>query len=581
MKLSIDLLGHFAVAIDGVAVPAAAWKRDRAAAVIKLLALSPRHRIHREQAMDTFWPDLDAEAAGANLRKAIYFARKAMDTHDPVGVTRDILAFADAVEIETDVARFETAADAALRGKDPAECARAAALYSGALLPDDRFVEWLDAPRERLRQTYADLLRAGGLWDKLIELDPTDEAAQCALMQAALDAGNRSLAIRQFDQLRERLHVELGVGPGRGAIELYERALALSGVQPATPSERIRASLAWALVHLQSGAFDKAAELARETRAQALAAGLAREVGEAGAVLGLTAHMQGRWRELFREEFIEWVRTGDPFVPAVFDGHLCLAEFCLCDARGHVAIGESARELLTVAEAAGSAAGKALACLILGELERCAGNLDEAERLLELSERLHVEADAASGRVLVLERLAEIALARGQKWRASRLIQRAFADAGHSWLSNHLVLRLQALAVRAAISRDKIVEAIRTGDRLLTPHACQPCSMALRTASAVALAEGGQLDQVDRRLNEAERIAGMWQGGPWAAALWEARGVQRQAQANGVRAVAAFAEAAARFEDLGRPLDQARCLHRMSGAVSAPVQPQPASLVAP
>ncbi len=91
--------------------------------------------------------------------------------------------------------------------------------------------------------------------------------------------------------------------------------------------------------------------------------------------------------------------------------------------------------------------------------------------------------------------------------------------------------------------------------------------MALRTASAVALAEDGSLDQVDRRLNEAERIAGMWQGGPWAAALWEARGVQRHAQSNGVRAVAAFAEAAARYEELGRPLDQARCLHRMSTAM--------------
>ena len=569
MKLSIRLLGQFSVSIDADTVPPGAWKRDRAAAVIKLLALSPRHRIHREQAMDTFWPDLDAESAGANLRKAIHFARKALGAHDAIGVVKDILVFADGAEVDTDVAAFTAAADHALRSGDPAECERAAALYTGPLLPDDRFLDWLDAPRQRLQETYAAVLRAGQLWEKLIALDPTNEEAQCALMQAALDAGNRAQAIRQFDRLRERLHAELGVGPSEPAIELYERALALSGVEPAGPSERIRASLAWALVHLQSGAFDKAAELARDTRAQALEASLGREVGEAGAVLGLTAHMQGRWRELFREEFIEWVRAGGKFVPAVFDGHLCLAEFCLCDARGHGAIAQSASELLSVAEAAGSVPGKALACLILGEIARCACDIDEAERLLTLSESLHVEADALSGRVLALERLSEIALARGQKWRASRLIQRAFADAGQSWLSNHLVLRLQALAVRSATTKEKIAEAIRTGDRLLTPHACQPCSMALRTASAVALAEDGNLDQVDRRLNEAERIAGMWQGGPWAAALWEARGVQRHAQSNGVRAVAAFAEAAARYEELGRPLDQARCLHRMSTAMPA------------
>jgi hypothetical protein len=60
----------------------------------------------------------------------------------------------------------------------------------------------------------------------------------------------------------------------------------------------------------------------------------------------------------------------------------------------------------------------------------------------------------------------------------------------------------------------------------------------------------------------------MWNGGPWVAALWEARGVQRRAQGNEERAAAAFGEAAARFEELKRPLDRARCEERMRGAAS-------------
>jgi hypothetical protein len=87
--------------------------------------------------------------------------------------------------------------------------------------------------------------------------------------------------------------------------------------------------------------------------------------------------------------------------------------------------------------------------------------------------------------------------------------------------------------------------------------------MGFRAASAIALAEAGELDQVDRRLDEAERLAGMWNGGPWVAALWEARGVQRRAQGKEDRALAAFSEAAARFGDLGRPLEQARCQARL------------------
>ena len=54
--------------------------------------------------------------------------------------------------------------------------------------------------------------------------------------------------------------------------------------------------------------------------------------------------------------------------------------------------------------------------------------------------------------------------------------------------------------------------------------------MTFRTAAAVALAEAGEVEQVNRRLDEAERVAGMWNGGPWVAAVWEARGGQRRAE---------------------------------------------------
>jgi DNA-binding SARP family transcriptional activator len=563
LRVSIHLLGRFSVSIDDRLVPAADWPRDRAAALVKLLAVSPAHRIHREQAMATFWPDLDVDAAGANLRKAIHFARRSLGVHELIEVSNDIVSLAPHAELEIDAELFEAAAKAALRTRDRGAYERAADLYGGQLLPDDLYVDWLDNPRHQLQQRYTDLLRAGELWQRLIALDPTDEQAQCALMQAALDAGNRVEAIRQFNQLRECLHAELGVGPSAATIALYEKALALSGADPVSPTDRIRASLAWGLVHLQSGEFDKASEIARQTRDLALGANLAREVGEASALLGLASKMQERWSELFRSEFTEWVRTKPAFVQHVFDGHLCPSEFCLCSASGHARVAESARELLAVAEDAESSAGKGLASLLLGEVALFSGNLDEAEKWLMEAERFHLEAGAVAGRVLAIERLAEIALERGQKWRANRLIQRGLAGAEESWLAPHLIMRMQALAVRAATTPEQVAAAILAGDRLMTNSACQPCSMALRTATAIALAEAAELEQVDRRLNDAERIAGMWHGGPWVAALWEARGVQRRAQKNEVRALAAFDEAATRYEDLGRPRDQARCLARM------------------
>ena len=566
MRLRIQLLGQFCVTVNERVVPADAWRRERAAALVKRLALAPGHRLHREQALDLFWPDLEPEAAGANLRKAVHFARRVLGEHDLLELSCEVVALATNAEIFVDTEAFDAAAKTALTSQEPQECERAAALYTGELLPDDRFVDWLDAPREQLRERYAQVLKAGKLWQQLVALDPTDETAQCALMQAALDAGNRGEVIKLFQRLRERLRVDLGVGPKAASIALYEQALAKVETAPASLVDRVRASLAWGLVHLQSGELQKAAQVAREVRALALDGKLAREVGESSALLGLTAHMQGHWLELFRSEFTEWVRAAPEFVSSVFDGHLCLAQFCLCGAGGHDQIRVAASELLTLAESAGSDPGRALALSCLGETALLSGYVDEAERLLSEAERLHTETGAAAGRALALERLAEIQLVRGQKYKANRTVQRAFNVALDSWLNPHLAMRLRALAVQTAASPEDAAQIIAEGDRALYgPGACQPCSMGFRTASAIALAESGEIDAVARRLDEAERLAGMWNGGPWVAAVWEARGVHRFAQGKAERAIAALDEAATRFGELGRPLDQARCRARMKG----------------
>jgi len=77
-RFRIGLLGRFRVAVGGVEVPGEAWRCSKAAALVKLLALAPAHRMHREQVMDVLWPTL-GPAAAANLRKAVHYARRALD----------------------------------------------------------------------------------------------------------------------------------------------------------------------------------------------------------------------------------------------------------------------------------------------------------------------------------------------------------------------------------------------------------------------------------------------------------------------------------------------------------------------
>jgi ATP/maltotriose-dependent transcriptional regulator MalT len=222
-----------------------------------------------------------------------------------------------------------------------------------------------------------------------------------------------------------------------------------------------------------------------------------------------------------------------------------------------------------VAEDAGSTTGRAIATLILGEAELCSGHLDQAANLLEQADRLYEEIDSSAGRSIALQRLAEIALARGQRYRARRMVHRGFRLAESSWLAPHLLMRWQALAIETAGTTAQAVEAVTQGDRWLAEWSmCQPCSMAFRVASAILASQAGNLDQANRRLDEAERLASMWNGGPWVAAVWEGRAYYRHAQGNDEQAAALFREAAARYAALGRSLDQQRCLVRATGAYS-------------
>ena len=69
-----------------VAVPQEAWQHRRGAELVKVLALAPEHRLHREQVIEALWPELPYDAALANLHKAAHFARRAIGESDAVVV---------------------------------------------------------------------------------------------------------------------------------------------------------------------------------------------------------------------------------------------------------------------------------------------------------------------------------------------------------------------------------------------------------------------------------------------------------------------------------------------------------------
>src|SRR5690606_4378119 len=62
VALEVKLLGGFAVAVDGIGIPAGRWSSLRAAHLLQLLSLQPRHRLTRDLTIDALWPQLDPKA---------------------------------------------------------------------------------------------------------------------------------------------------------------------------------------------------------------------------------------------------------------------------------------------------------------------------------------------------------------------------------------------------------------------------------------------------------------------------------------------------------------------------------------
>ncbi|HKD99197.1 MAG TPA: AAA family ATPase [Micromonosporaceae bacterium] len=229
--LRIRVLGGFQAEIGGRSVAAEAWRRSGAAALIKLLAVTPGHRMHREELIDVLWPELDQAAGGRRLTKALHFARRAVG-NERVQLRDDLISLG-ADELWVDLDAFEAAAR---RG----ETDEALALYTGELLPENRFDGWAELRRAQARADAVHLLLDQGVeraergdsrgasasFEYLLTIDPLHEEAHAHLMRLAALNGQRHVAVRWYGRLVEQLREEMGVPPNADVQRLYADILA-------------------------------------------------------------------------------------------------------------------------------------------------------------------------------------------------------------------------------------------------------------------------------------------------------------------------------------------------------------------
>jgi DNA-binding SARP family transcriptional activator len=252
--LSIQLLGGFCVTIGSRIVHESEWCLRKTKNVIKLLALAPQHRLHREQMMDRLWPDMEPEAAANNLYKALHIARRALEpalsryaTSSYLHLRQECIILDPPGRLWVDAEAFLAAATAAQRTQDPTAHEAALSLYRGDLLPEDRYEDWAVRHREELRAVrFGLLMDLAAMRERRSEVhaaiaalrhvvrdDPAHEEAQGILIRLLAQTGQRYLALRQYQHLCDALQRELNAEPDPGIQALHR--LIHSGHQVSKP----------------------------------------------------------------------------------------------------------------------------------------------------------------------------------------------------------------------------------------------------------------------------------------------------------------------------------------------------------
>lgn len=262
--LRLHLFGGFRVTRDSGLPLAERWPRPSARALVKLLAVSPGHSLHREQAMEICWPDADPHAATGSLRVALHAARRAIEpelaprSSSSYLIGEGTLLRLDPQTVVIDADEAEALAERALADGGTAQLTAALAAFTGEVLPEDRYAAWAEARRteiaalrDRVRLALAEAHLADDENELATEVAlralaaaPAEERAHRVVIEACLRQGLRRQAVRQYHVCREALDAELGVRPGPATQRLHLLALdAAATVLPASASPVLPAAI--------------------------------------------------------------------------------------------------------------------------------------------------------------------------------------------------------------------------------------------------------------------------------------------------------------------------------------------------
>ncbi|MEM7335750.1 MAG: BTAD domain-containing putative transcriptional regulator [Chloroflexota bacterium] len=244
MAHKLFLFGPPQISIGERAIP---FKRRKGLALLAYLAVEQQPQ-SRETLEGLLWPEFSADSARNNLRRELSLLKKQLeapliqaDTLQ-IGLNPEIEFWVDTNSFQTEIEALETTQQTIETDQQAKQLAEAISVYrndflAGFNLPNCiAFEDWHSAQRSRLQQLLMEGLSSLVNWHvaqshyelaldfarQNVTADPLDEAAQHALIQTLALTGQKTAAIRQYDQYKALLWEELRVEPEKDLSDLFD-----------------------------------------------------------------------------------------------------------------------------------------------------------------------------------------------------------------------------------------------------------------------------------------------------------------------------------------------------------------------
>jgi DNA-binding SARP family transcriptional activator len=246
--LEVRALGPLHVLRAGQAINGPIWHGSRTLELLELVVSAGEQPTPLDVAIECLWPRAPQAAGLAALKTTLHRLRHRLESGLHRGDRSSYLSLEHRVlwlnreHCWTDVAEF----DAAIRegrqrqrdGQPITACRhyrRAADLYAGSLLSDERYLEWVAEPRQQ-RQTQVlealstlagwaeqrqELVEAAAWYERYLEIEHCAETAAQRLIRIQSRLGRRVEAIRTFLALRKALSTELDLDPSPETFALF------------------------------------------------------------------------------------------------------------------------------------------------------------------------------------------------------------------------------------------------------------------------------------------------------------------------------------------------------------------------